>query len=214
MKKIISIIAALCVITIADAQNYDNTTIKSVRGGLTLSQLTVSGVHTQMGCGFSIDYNFQQTLSDTYPIYLETGIGLNLKKFGQMLLFSDPDESFYKPRCMFLGIPLMINYKLFMDNDVVIYPSVGLALQVGLSEKYEDYKYDDDYNKEYYIVSNDIIEDGVSIIDIPLRLGITAEFKQKYIINYTYESGMLFNDTTEPMNGFINSNYITLGIRF
>ena len=208
----------MCVITTVSAQNYDDATIKSVRGGLTLSQIYVSGLHTQSDCGFSIELNVQQTLSDTYPIYLGTGIGLNLKKFGELLLLSDlsgdSDDSYYKPRYMFLCIPLMVNYKFFTNDDFVVYPSVGFALQVGLSEKYGDVVY---HNEEYktIIESNNIFDGSFDLIDVPLRLGITAEFKQKYIINYTHESGMVFNDTSsDNINGFIKSNYITLGIRF
>lgn len=203
MKKIISIIAALCVITIADAQNYDDTTIKSVRGGLTLSQQTISGLHTQMGCGFNLEFNLQKQLSDTYPIYLETGIGLNLKKIGQMLLFSDPDESFYEPRYTFLGIPLMVNYKFFTDDDIVIYPSIGVALQIGLVENYDD----------TWMGTKSVFDGDEPFWDLPLRFGITAEFQQKYIINYTHEASSYYLNTYS-FKGFFVSNYITLGIRF
>lgn len=208
MKKIISIIAALCVITTVSAQNYDDATIKSVRGGLTLSQQTISGLHTQMGCGFNLELNLQQQLSDTYPIYLETGFGLNQKKIGQLLVLSSPDESYYEPRYTFLGMPLMVNYKFFTDDDIVIYPSIGVALQIGLVEKYEGSNYDDTW-----INTKSVFDGDEPFWDLPLRFGITAEFQQKYIINYTHEASSYYLDTYS-FEGFLVSNYITLGIRF
>lgn len=195
MKKIISIIAALCVITIADAQNYDDAIIKSLRGGVTLSQKNISGIHSQMGDGFNLEFNYQKQLLDTYPIYLETGFGLNTKKTGQLLLLSNnQDESSYKPQYTFIGIPLLVNYKFFTNDDVIIYPSIGIALQAGLVR----------------------IVDGIEpLIDVPLRLGVTIEFQRKYIVSYAHESGMFYIDNDYGnMEGFFISNYITAGFRF
>lgn len=197
MKKILTIFASLCVITTISAQNHDDNNIWGIKGYTNISKISAD-VIGYPAIGVGLEFNYQKSLSDSHPFYLETGLGYNATKLVNPLTDLGDDSSALVFNT--INIPISINYKFFV-GDATIYPSVGFSYQYHMGEIEED-------RSGYYYY------ESIESPDLSFRTGITGEFNQHFIISYYYESSVLFRFSLEEYNTSLTTHMISLGYRF
>lgn len=197
MKKLVAIIAMLFTITAVVAQNYDNERIFSLKIHNNISKISADVVGYP-AIGLGLELNYQKSLSDSHPFYLETGLGYNSTSLVNPLTALDKESS----ELVFntINIPIAINYKFFV-GDATIYPSMGFSYQYHMCEIEED------RNGYYY-------HENIEIPDLSFRAGITGEFHQHFVISYSYESSILFQFSLEEYKTSLTTHMISLGYRF
>lgn len=109
--------------------------------------------------GFAIDYIHGFSISRTYPLFIETGIGLNMGFYSD----SNDDYNFTKKTtALSANVPVNIAYKFNINNDFSIHPYLGLNCKVNVLSKTKT-QYDND-NMEDEEIDNfdkkDVGKDG------------------------------------------------------
>jgi len=137
----------------------------------------IKGADDQNMNGFAIDYIHGFSISRTYPLFIETGIGLNMGfhsnsssdfDFGDFDFgdfdFGDYGDSEFTKKTMALSVnvPVNIAYKFNINNNFSIHPYLGLNCKVNVLAKAKT-QFDDDDIKDIEIDNfdkKDVGKDG------------------------------------------------------
>lgn len=203
MKKLLFALAGvLFVAGNAMSQDYEKN-LYGVRIGMNVSNMSSTALMGKSKVGFHVAGSYQRLLTETMPLYLETGLQITQK--GCKI---NPN----KVNAMYLEIPVMINYKFNIMDVVTIYPSAGFyyAYAIGGSYKSNDYM-DNNYTEKLFGPDNYLKRS-----DIGLRLCATVDWNQ-YSFGLGYEFGLLNIAQKEAFgsDNVKNGNFfITVGYNF
>ena len=144
-----------------------------VHAGLNVSTLSLPKEYfgsSSAGAGFNLGINYEHLLLKNRPLYVETGLEFNMKNSTHKI---DTDVS-GKVNTYYLEIPLMVNYKLFVNPNVTVAPAVGVYYAVGVGGKMK-VEYDGESDKlDLFSGSENIMKRS----DFGLRFSVTASYKR------------------------------------
>lgn len=183
MKKLLlALMGTVMVAGCAMAQNYEKN-LYGVRAGLNVASLLDQGMEVHSKTGFHIAGVYQRLLTESLPLYLETGLQLSQK--GYKVQFYER-ESY---NAMYLEIPVMVNYKFYIKDKVAIYPSFGVYYALGIGGKYKGESMDsEEYGTEKYDMFGS--KGFMKRSDFGMRFSATAEWKQ-FVFSLGYEFGFV-----------------------
>lgn len=153
---------------------------------------------------FSIDYVFSFKLSETTPLFLETGIGYQYASWDESY-----DEESMEIMLHSLNIPLNVGYKHQFNNDISIMPFAGINLRGNLvgNMVYEDDYYDEE--EEVDLFDDDDMDDPWKRFQIGWQIGVGLNFNKFYAgISY----GGDFSEIADEVK--LKSTSITVGLNF
>lgn len=156
--------------------------------------------------GFSIDYVFSFKLSETTPLFLETGIGYQYASWDE----SYDDESM-EIMLHSLNAPLNIGYKHQFNNDISIMPFAGINLRGNLvgSMVHELGDYYDNEEEEADLFDDDDMEDPWKRFQLGWQIGIGLNFNKFYAgISYGGDFSEIAEDTK------LKNTSLTIGFNF
>lgn len=188
MKKLFFALAGVAMMaSSAVAQNYEKN-LYGVRAGLNVSNASMSGFDFNSRVGFHVAGIYQRLLTETHPLYLETGLQISQKGF-KADFWADKETA----NPLYLEIPIMVNYKFNIKDVVTLYPSIGFYYALGVSgkSKYE-YMETEEFEGESYSEKSDLFgANGVmKRSDFGMRFSATAEWKQ-FVFSLGYEFGFV-----------------------
>lgn len=183
MKKLFFALAGVILVaSSAVAQNYEKN-LYGVRAGLNVASLLDQGMEVHSKTGFHIAGVYQRLLTESLPLYLETGLQLSQK--GYKVQFYER-ESY---NAMYLEIPVMVNYKFYIKDKVAIYPSFGVYYALGIGGKYKGESMNsEEYGTEKYDMFGS--KGFMKRSDFGLRFSATAEWR-KFAFSLGYEFGFV-----------------------
>lgn len=159
--------------------------------------------------GFSAEYIFSFKLSDTAPLFLESGLGYQYATYEE----SEEAEGIKVKAELALHslyVPFNLGYKHSFDKKFTIMPFIGLNLrgnvsgEITLSENYYGEKYDLDVFKD-----NDMEDEAWNRFQIGWQIGIGLNINKFYAgISYGSDFNELYEDAK------FKTTSITLGFNF
>lgn len=181
MKKLLlTIVVAAVAAGSAMAQGYEKN-LFGVRAGLNVSNVSTNYFAPKSKAGFHVAGVYQRLLTESLPLYLETGLQITQK--GCKFNYGDSETDKYN--AAYLEIPVMVNYKFNIRDIVTLYPSVGLYYAFGVGGK-NVYKYDG--VKEKYDLFGE--EGSFNRSDFGMRFSGTVDWKH-YSFGLGYEFGFM-----------------------
>lgn len=183
MKKLFfALVGVAMVASSAVAQNYEKN-LYGVRAGLNVASLLDQGMDVHSKTGFHIAGVYQRLLTESLPLYLETGLQFSQKGFKVQSYEREPYNA------MYLEIPVMVNYKFYIKDKVAIYPSIGVYYALGIGGKYQGEATESDV---YETVKCDMFgSNGImKRSDFGMRFSATAEWR-KFAFSLGYEFGFV-----------------------
>ena len=183
MKKLLlALMGTVMVAGCAMAQNYEKN-LYGVRAGLNVASLLDQGMEVHSKTGFHIAGVYQRLLTESLPLYLETGLQLSQKGYKVQFYEREPYNA------MYLEIPVMVNYKFYIKDKVAIYPSFGVYYALGIGGKYKGESMDsEEYGTEKYDMFGS--KGFMKRSDFGMRFSATAEWKQ-FVFSLGYEFGFV-----------------------
>lgn len=203
MKKLLFLIAAFTLFTVgAKAQRFEKN-IFGIRAGLNVANIRFNGVSPDTKVGFHIGGSYERALTQSFPLYFETGLQLSLKGCQ-----SDNDGYTDKINAAYLEIPIMLNYKFNIHNKVTLYPSAGFyyALGVGGNFKSYDGKIDTFGDRAFQFQRS----------DFGMRFGGSVVWRQ-FVFGLGYEFGLIdISQSYKEYHGDVKPNnfFLTVGYNF
>lgn len=222
MKKLLLFVAAVMLLGSASAQDLQKN-IYGVRAGVNFSSIDLElldmfGFRT----GFQAGVSYEHLLLKNNPLYLETGLLYSNKG----CKYSDEVFGFgygAEISTSYIEVPIMLNYKFFIGNDITLYPSAGVYYAFGVASKEKGFVGGGDEssfieNVEISGSSSAFGEDGfLKRSDFGYRVGVSATWKN-LVLSAGYEGSFMnvaksFDDGDIPISlKAKNLNiFITLG---
>ena len=193
MKKLLLFVAAVMLFGSAAAQDLPKN-IVGVRAGANFSSLDYEllgafDFRTSISAGVS----YERLLLKNLPLYLETGLhysnkGCKLSDLGDYD-YDYEDEGSYGARISlgYIEVPVMLNYKFFIGNDIALYPSAGLYYAFGVAGNEAE-----TFKGEKLGEPSDVFgeEEGLRRSDFGYRVGISASWRN-FVLSAGYEGSIL-----------------------
>lgn len=182
--------------------------------------------------GFSIGYVQSWKIAKKFPIFFETGLGLNFARYGEsesestdIYGYTISAENKWSTTTLGLTIPLNVVYGVQINDKLAIKPFTGFYLRVNLMSKStdkmevgipseltsyvdpNDYEWDYDYNN---FDKDDVGEDGTwNRVQFGWQIGTTLDIN-RFNVGISY--GLDFNEIAEKVK---NSSFsVRLGYNF
>ncbi len=193
MKKIYLLsLALLTSLSVTCAQGLDKPWW-GARAGINFSNLAAPDYSTRFLTGYSVGVTYSYPITQTIPIYIESG--LYLQKRGARdngFLTDGGDES--KLVRQELEIPLLLGYALPLTGKWAVHPFVGFYYSLALSGKFTigDVEFDP-YKKEMLQTLRDVQPTEQQLLhrsDFGLRLGLSVLYG-RYLLGFAYDGGLL-----------------------
>jgi hypothetical protein len=212
MKKIILTVAAVFVLSFANAQDGDGLKF-GVKAGLNLSNLTGDGSPT-MKVGFHIGGFMEYKLSEKFAIQPELLYSTQGAKYEFSESFdgeSYSEEFNYK--FSYLNIPIMAKYYVSEKFSLEAGPQIGFLLNAD-----SDYDYSETIAGETYSESGTTdIKDFINSTDFAINFGAGYDFNEKISLGLRYNLGLtdVEKDLEPGASGIKNSVFqLSFGYKF
>ncbi len=157
--------------------------------------------------GLSLGYSKAFGVSQSIPLFVEAGIGLQYSFHSES--FDDED---YKWHMLSAKIPVSLIYAWQIPHSsITLMPNLGLDLRYNLSGKLK-YEYDDE-DEEYDLFDKDEMggsDDVWKRFQIGCHIGVKARFNEKFLVGLSY--GTDFSEICKKVK--ISTASITLGYTF
>lgn len=191
MKKLLLFVAAVMLLGSAAAQGLPKN-IVGVRAGANFSSLDYELLGSfDFRTNFNAGVSYERLLLKNLPLYLETGLHYSNKgcKLSDFDDYDYEDEGSYGARISlgYIEVPVMLNYKFFIGNDIALYPSAGLYYAFGVAgNEVETFK------GEKLGEPSDVFgeEEGLRRSDFGYRVGISASWRN-FVLSAGYEGSIL-----------------------
>lgn len=195
MKKLLLFVAAVMLLGSASAQNLPKN-IVGVRAGANFSSMDYELLGSfDFKTNFNAGVSYERLLLKNLPLYLETGLhysnkGCKLSDFDDYDYEDDYEyEGSYGTRVSlsYIEVPVMLNYKFFIGNDIALYPSAGVYYAFGVAgNEVETFK------GEKLGEPSDVFgeEEGLRRSDFGYRVGISASWRN-FVLSAGYEGSLL-----------------------
>lgn len=223
MKKIL-LLAAAAVIGLTASAQFSNSggsadaadcsdwnTVYFQYNPMTLHYKGNNSSDDQSFTGLALGYNHAFALSQSTPIYLETGLAVQYSFWSK----SYDDES-YKINALSLKVPINFMYKWRIPNSRIdIIPFFGLSLRGNVWGQYKR-----EYNKKSHSVNifsssdDEMGDDAWKRFQIGWQLGVKARFIDKILVGVSYgtDFNKIAGDKDYP--GKLRGAEISLGYCF
>lgn len=162
--------------------------------------------------GFSAGYNLAFSLSQSIPLYLEAGIGVQYSFWDGDLWLTHKGETVYiykdsKIKVLSAKVPVSLMYKFDIPNSIIsIVPKAGLDMRFNILGKLKN----DDIEKSLNLFDQDDMKKDDwtwNRFQIGWHVGIDFIFNNKFLVGASY--GTDFNDIAKDKN--VRTGSITLG---
>ena len=159
--------------------------------------------------GFSAEYVLSFKLSDTTPLFLESGLGYQYVTYEES---AEAEGVKIKAELALhsLYVPFNLGYKHYFDEKFAIMPFIGLNLRGNISGEMtlsEDY-YGEEYDLDLFD-DNDMEDEAWNRFQIGWQIGIGLNISKFYAgISYGSDFNELYEDAK------LKTTSITLGINF
>lgn len=198
MKKIfLTMVSALLLTGSVSAQDWPKSSW-AVRAGFNIANVDKAGYSTDSKAGFHVAGVYEHRLSKSSPLYLETGVTLTQKGYKH----KNPMMT-EKLNLWYMEIPIALNYKFAIDEQLTIYPSAGFYYALGIGGKKKATTKHNAFGSE----------SGLKRADLGLRLGCTIDYN-RYQATVGYSIGMLDYADKESPEMKNRTFFISVGYRF
>lgn len=192
------------------------------------SHLSPNKGDSQSFNGFSIGYNHAFSLTQSIPLYLETGLGFQYSTYKEdgEFIFYDPydDDTYYldgsqKFNMFSFKVPLHVLYKFDITNSPIsIEPYAGLNMRFNLSAKMKISDLEDDYYEYDYEEDIDLFDKkdmGSSSatwkrFQVGWEIGARVKYNNKLSLGVSY--GQDFSEIAKKTH--IHTTTLSLGYCF
>lgn len=221
MKRIFtSLLFTFALIVTASAQQssnrYDN--FCSVRAGVNFASLISDDYSTDSQAGFNAALLYNIALTQSAPVYLQSGLALEMKGARNSGLISTSETTHFKSYGF--EIPLVVTFDIVINKAMAIVPEFGLYYSFAFAGSMEG-------GGEFYrpFKDLDIVTPAGEIIGEPLfhrsDFGLRAGLSFRYmrcLIGFAYDAGLINYFTKELRDAGFQSTTgawsINLGYRF
>ncbi|MBO5902445.1 MAG: outer membrane beta-barrel protein [Tidjanibacter sp.] len=193
MKKLLLFVAAVMLLGSAAAQSLPKN-IVGVRAGANFSSLDFELLGAfDFRTNFNAGVSYERLLLKNLPLYLETGLHYSNKGFKYSDFYDYEDDYEYEDSygtrisLSYIEVPVMLNYKFFIGNDIALYPSAGVYYAFGVAGNAVE-----TFNGEKLGEPSDVFgEDGLlRRSDFGYRVGISASWRN-FVLSAGYEGSIL-----------------------
>lgn len=199
--------------TTTTQKNYENfSTIY-----LQYNPLKIKGddVFDESVTGFSLGYNYAISLSQSVPVYLEPGIGLQYSHLSKDK--NRERERLERKYNMFSAkVPVSLLYKFDIANsEFSIVPNAGIDFRVNIIGKYKyEYSYgNESKSKSYNLFSEDDMKDEKwNRFQVGWHVGVNFMYANKFLLGASY--GTDFSKIQDDDNVKVSTFSLTLGYCF
>ena len=166
--------------------------------------------------GFSIGYNKAVSLTQSIPLFLEAGLGIQYSFDSEEESDRDYDESSWEESWYMLSakIPVNLMYKFDIPNtNISILPNAGLDFRFNIFGKSkEEWTYHGDTESESWNLFDDDDMDGHAYkrFQMGWHIGVNAMFNKKFMVGVSYGSD--FSEIRDDVK--LSGGAITLGYCF
>lgn len=228
LKKIGICILSLCYFSVVLAQDDDKKLEKEVFVGLSMNNFTGDAIdNSDMKLGFNAGFTARYCFVKNF--FLEGSLGITTKGYKlEDQSSSGPfwddeggnyDASISKKYTSYnIDLPILVGYKLTINNNLNIKVKVGPYLTYALSGKQKDKgfitTYPDIHSSETEHINNEIkISDmyGFKNFGYGIHAGISADYK-RYILSASYQRA--FSKVFDNAKAYEQNILISLGYRF
>ena len=171
------------------------------------------GADDQSLTGFSAGYSRTFSLSQSTPLFLEAGAGLQYANYSESFDYEDyygDDESIEEKFTMWsVKAPVNLLYNFAIPNSSIsLAPFAGITLRYNVSGtlKYEV----DDESEKYNIFDKGDIEEAWKRFQIGWQIGVKARFGQNFMAGLSYGSDL--SEIAKKMR--LQTTSLTIGYTF
>ncbi|MCQ2200280.1 MAG: PorT family protein [Paludibacteraceae bacterium] len=186
MKRIFFLVGMLAAVFSSSAKGFKGDIPKNivcVEAGATTSRVTSMGVPSSHIGGVYAGVFDQISLTDTDPVYFETGLSLTQKGY-KLCGFEDS-----KTRITYLELPLLINYRFGRNGHIEFIPTGGAYFSLGIKGTLE-------YNDQKI----DVFDEAFNRFDCGAHVGFDVVF-WKIAVGVAYEHGFSKFDKKDVVYG-------------
>ncbi|MBQ8715737.1 MAG: porin family protein [Prevotella sp.] len=165
---------------------------------------------TESFTGFSLGYNHAFSLSQSVPLYLEPGLGIQYAFHSK-----DRSNSKVKYNMFSTKIPVSLLYKFDIANsEFSIVPNAGIDFRINLFGKYKrEYTSDERSDKSLNLFSEDDMGDGKwNRFQIGWHVGVNFMYANKFLLGASY--GTDFSKIQDEDELKVRTFSLTLGYCF
>jgi hypothetical protein len=142
-------------------------------------------------------------LSDTLPLYFETGLYYTAKGGNGKYLGSK-----FKYNLNYLEVPLVFKYRHYFDEHFAIHPFIGVYAALGISGQIKDFG-----NKEAYSSFSSDNDNSFKRTDAGLKFGCGVSYDMLYAeLGYDLGLSNICHDNFESSNN--NCIVLNIGVNF
>ncbi|MFI3263882.1 MAG: porin family protein [Rikenellaceae bacterium] len=193
MKKLyLFILCAVASVSVVSAQGLSDSWW-GVRAGVNFSNLSSPDYSTEFLTGFSAGVSYARPISNTIPIYIESGLYFQKRgaKDNGFLTDAGDESKFTKYE---FEIPLLLGYAVQLTNSWSVHPFVGLYYSVATNGKFElgDSEFDP-YKESLLQTLRDTEPTSQQLLhcsDFGLRVGLSVLYG-RYLLGFAYDGGLL-----------------------
>ncbi len=202
MKKILmTLVGALLLTGSAVAQDWAQQNY-GVRAGFNIANVAMDNISSDSKLGIHLGGFYEYKIMADAPLYVEGALSFSQKGFKVKAM-----DNSIKSTLWYLEIPVSLNYKFALKEDLVIAPFGGLYYAIGIGGKTK-------ITEEGVALKGDSFGDAdFSRSDFGLRIGCMLDWKQ-YQFGLGYSRGLLDiapNNLPDTKNSVWT---LTVGYRF
>ncbi|MFI3279231.1 MAG: outer membrane beta-barrel protein [Rikenellaceae bacterium] len=165
----------------------------SIRAGVNFSNLSAPDYSTQFLTGYSLGAAYAYPISETIPIYIESGLYFQKRGARDNGFLTDAGDESKLTKHEF-QIPILLGYSLPLTGLWEVHPFVGFYYSVAVDGNFEigDTSFDP-YRKEMLQTLRDTQASEQQLLhrsDLGLRLGLSVVYG-RYLLGFAYDGGLL-----------------------
>ncbi len=194
MKRIFTTLITLAAFVFSAAAqtstpNYDN--FFSMRAGVNFASLISNDYETDAQTGFNVAALYNISLTDTAPIYLQSGVSVEMKGARNSGLIATNSPSHFKSYA--IEIPVVVTFEVMINQSMSIVPELGLFYSYaftgslsGGDEFYRPYKKLDIESLNGEMLYTELFHRS----DFGIRAGLAFQF-MSCSIGVAYDAGLV-----------------------
>lgn len=213
---IMTVALALSAIAQQSSTSYDN--FLSVRAGVNFASLISDDYSTDSQSGFNVAMLYNISLMESVPLYLQSGVGIEMKGARNSGLISTVETTHFKSYA--IEIPAVVTFDVAINKNMAIIPEFGVFYSFAFTGSLEgDGQFYRPYKKLDIVTPSGEIEDTRLFhrSDFGLRAGVSLRY-MRCLFGFSYDAGLVNYFTKDLRDaGFKSSTgswSINVGYRF
>ncbi len=186
-RKLLSLILALGIAVAASA----NTPFLSIRAGVNFADLYNSSFYTESQTGFNAAVLYNIPVTPTLPVYLQSGIGVEMKGAQNSGIFGNIIQSDLKS--YMLEVPLVVKVDIKVGAKTAVVPMLGIYYSFAFAGTLEGGETTiHQYQKQtLYLSGGESIDSRLMRqSDMGIRAGLGFKYNN-YTLGFAYDAGVM-----------------------